>query len=140
MYVTIYGSITEFQKKNIRVVSKGVCLAVMDKLLHVYEEDEIPAQILLADDTQAKLRLGVVVTAGVPERSRLSRAKVLSGSDIDTHYLKGFEGMDLVKFVEDPDAYLGKLKVFKGNFYGNPSELLDGDYLEICTDLVEAKE
>lgn len=139
-YIGFLDTSEYYEKKNIKIVSKGVCVAVMDKLLHVYEEDEIPAQILLADDTQAKLRLGVVVTADVPERSRLSRAKVLSGSDIDTHYLKGFKDMDLVKFVEDPDAYLGKLKVFKGDFYGDPSELLDGDYLEICTDLVEVNE
>lgn len=139
-YIGFLDTSEYYGKKNIKIVSKGVCLAVMDKLLHVYEEGEIPSQILLADDTRDKLRLGVVVTADVPERSRLSRAKVLSGSDIDTHYLKGFGGMDLVKFVEDPDAYLGKLKVFKGSFYGNPSELLDGDYLEICTDLVEVKE
>lgn len=133
-YIGFFDTSEYVGKKNIKVIAKGVCLAVKDKLLHIYEENEIPQYILLAEQTDTRLRLGVVVTANVPERSRVSRAKVLSGSDIDTHYLKGFNNMELAMFMENPDNYVGKLKVFKGQFYGNPEEILDGDYLEICKD------
>lgn len=138
-YIGFFDTSEYYGKKNIRVVSKGVCIAVMDKLLHVYEEEDIPDCLLLADDTKDKIRVGVVVIDGVIEKSRLSRTKVLSGTDIDTHYLKGFKGIQCAMFISNVDSYVGKLKVFKNEWLGNPEEVLDGDYLDICKDLVPAQ-
>lgn len=134
-YIGFFDTSEFVGKKNTKIINNGVCLAVGDKLLHVYEENEIPEYILLADDTTERLRLGVVITEDVPVRSRTSRAKVLSGSDINTFYLKGFEKFGLATYIENPDSFIGKLKWFKGEFYGNPEEMLDGDYLDVCKDL-----
>lgn len=133
-YVGYFDTAEYVGKKNIKIIAKGVCTAVMDKLLHVYEEEEIPDHILLADDSTGKIRVGIVQTNLVPERSRVSRAKVLTGDNIDTHYLKGFKNLELVGYMEDPDQYIGKLKVLKSEIYGDSSALEDGDYVELCKD------
>jgi len=133
-YIGYLDTMEYLGKKNIKIVSKGICLAVMDKLLHVYEEKDIPMQILLADDSTGKVRLGVVNTNSIAERSRISRAKVLSGDNINTKYLKGFNDFELVKYLEDPDQFMGKLKIMKSNFLGNPCDLEDGDYIDLCKD------
>lgn len=135
-YIGFFDTSEYYGKKLINVVNQGVCLAVRDKLLEIYEENQIPEYLLLADDTGSKVKVGVVVTNTIPERSRLSRAKVLScGGEINTKYLKGFNGMGLASFISDPDDYIGKLKVFKGDWYGDPGEVQDGYYLEMCKDL-----
>lgn len=135
-YIGFFDTSEYYGKKLINVVNQGVCLAVRDKLLEIYEEDQIPECLLLADDTGNKVKIGVVVTSTVPERSRLSRAKVLScGGEINTKYLKGFNGMGLATFISEPDDYVGKLKVFKGTWYGDPGEVEDGYYLDMCKDL-----
>ena len=135
-YIGFFDTSEFVGKKNTKIISNGVPLAVRDQLLEIYEEDEIPQHILLADDTGNYLKMGVVCTENVPVRSRTSRAKVLTGSDtINTKYLKGFNGFELTKYIENPDAYIGKLKRFKGKFFGDPGEMLDGKYLELCKDL-----
>lgn len=133
-YIGFFDTSEYVGKKNIKIIAQGVCLAVKDKLLHIYEEEDIPDYILLADDTKDKIRLGIVNTADVPVRSRTSRAKVLSGVDIDTHYLNGYNGFDLVKYITNSEDHIGKLKNFKGEFIGDPSDLDDGFYLNICKD------
>lgn len=136
-YIGFFDTSEFLGKKNIKIVANGVCTAVRDQLLEIYEEDEVPEYLLLADDTSDKIKLGVVVMNTVPERSRTSRAKVLSGNNINTKYLKGFYGLGLAQFIENPDAYIGKLKVFKGEWYGEPEEVEDGFYLEYCKDIKE---
>ena len=124
-------------KKNTKAVSHGVCTAVRDKLLKVYEESEIPEYLLLADNSGKALRLGVVPVRDIPERSRTSRAKVLQGSDINTEYIKAFNNFELVQYITQADDYVGKLKNFKGEFLGDPSEMLEGEYLDVCKDLIQ---
>lgn len=124
-------------KKNTKAVSHGVCTAVRDKLLKVYEEYEIPEYLLLADNSGKALRLGVVPVRDIPERSRTSRAKVLQGSDINTEYIKAFNNFELVQYITQADDYVGKLKNFKGEFLGDPSEMLEGEYLDVCKDLIQ---
>lgn len=134
-YVGFFDTKEWFEKKVVKVVSKGVCLAVMDKLLEVYEEDEIPQCLVLADDTGKNVKLGIVVSDSIPRRSRTSRAKVFSGSDIDTRYITGKSFFDIRTFINDPDKYVGKLmKVTEESFIGDPSELDDGKYLAYCKD------
>lgn len=129
-YVGFFDTSEFYGKKNIKIVSKGVCLAVMDKLLEVYEEDEIPDTLLLADDTQGYIRVATLVTNSIPERSRLSRAKVVQGTDIDTKYIKGFNNLGLVQFMTGSDDYVGKLKRFKGEFTDPNAEIPDGRFIE----------
>lgn len=136
-YIGFFDTSEFLGKKNIKIIANGVCTAVRDQLLEIYEEDEVPEYLLLADDTSDKIKLGVVVMNTVPERRRTSRAKVLSGNYINTKYLKGFNGLDLAGFIENPDSLIGKLKVFKGEWYGEPEEVEDGFYLEYCKDIEE---
>lgn len=138
-YIGYFDTSEFYGKKNIKAIANGVCLAVKDKLLHIYEENEVPDYLVLADDTGSKTKLGVVVMEDVPERSRLSRAKVLSGTDINTEYMHGFNGMDLVKFMSSPDNYIGKLKIFKDEVYDDSVELEHGDYLGICVDFEDVE-
>lgn len=136
-YVGFFDTSEFLGKKNIKIIANGVCTAVRDQLLEIFEEDEVPEYLLLADDTSDKIKLGVVVMDSVPERRRTSRAKVLSGNYINTKYLKGFNGLELAGFIENPDSLIGKLKVFKGEWYGEPEEVEDGFYLEYCKDIEE---
>ena len=131
-YVGFFDTNEFYGKKNIKIVSKGVCTAVMDKLLEIYEENEIPDYLLLADDTKGDLRIAVLVTQTVPERSRLSRAKVVNGTDIDTKYIKGFNNLELIQFMSQSDDYVGK---FKGYFYDTDAEIPDGKLLEFNLNL-----
>lgn len=127
----------EFQdKKNTRVINNGVCLAVRDKLLEVIEEDDIPSYLLLAGEEGDRIRMGIVPTKGIAVRSRLSRTKVLNGDRINTSYIKGFRnGYELAGFMHNPDDYLGKYKWYKDEFIGDPEEVKDGKYLDVCLDL-----
>ena len=129
---------SEFEgKRNSRVINNGVCLAVRDKLLEVYDEDKVPRYLLLADDSYMdRVRIGIVETEGIAIRSRTSRAKVLNGDYINTSYIKGFnDPMQLSMFMEHAEQHIGKLKWYKGNFYGEDTEIADGTYLDICKDL-----
>lgn len=139
-YIGFFDTNEFLGKKNIKAIANGVCLAVKDKLLHIYEENEVPDYLVLADDSGSKTKLGVVVMEDVPERSRLSRAKVLSGTDINTEYMHGFNGMGLMKFMSNPDSYIGKLKIFKDDIYDDSVELGQGNYLSICVDFEDAEE
>lgn len=132
-YIGFFDTAEYYGKKNIKCISNGVCLAVYDKLLEVYEERDIPQQILLANVINEDVYLGVATIDGLQERSRLSRTKVFPGK-IDTPYLKEFNGMEIYNFIEKPEEYMGKVKKFKHRFFGNPSDVRDGMYLDICKD------
>ena len=106
----------------------------MDKLLEVIEEKDIPEYILVADDTNV-LKIGIIPTRNIPVRSRTSRAKVLSGTDIDTKYLKLCSAFEVPTYITESENYVGKLKRFKGEFIGDPEEMLDGTYVGMCVDL-----
>ena len=121
-------------KRNTKIISKGVNTAVMDKLLEVYEEDEIPMEMVCADDTTGVDRLGVCVLAEVGFRGRLSRTKIFPG-DVNISYLKGCNEMELYSYLERPDLYAGKYRRLTTKILGDPEELLDGRYLGICKDL-----
>ena len=139
-YIGFFDTNEFYGKKNIKTIANGVCLAVRDKLLHIYEENEVPDYLVLADDSGSKTKLGVVVMEDVPERSRLSRAKVLSGTDINTEYMYGFKDMGLAKYISNPENYVGKLKIFKDEVYDDSVELEAGDYLSICKDFEDVEE
>lgn len=135
-YVGFFDTSEWFEKKVVKVVSKGVCIAVMDKLLEVYEEADIPQCLVLADDTGKHIKVGIVNTSSIPERSRTSRAKVLNGTNIDTHYIKGMSFMDVRTYIKDPNKFVGKMtKISDDTFLGDPSDLDDGKYLEYCPDI-----
>lgn len=135
-FIGTFDTSEHLGKKNTKVIANGVCRAVRDKLVAVYEEGEIPDYLLFADDSGRNLKLGVVVMGDVREAGRTSRAKVLGGSDINAIYMKDFRGMELVKYISNPDDYIGKLKVFHGEFLGDPGELETGFYYDLCPDIV----
>lgn len=132
-YIGFFNTAEYYGKKNTKCISNGVCLAVYDKLLEVYEEKDIPQQLLLANEVNDEVYLGIVNIEGLPERSRLSRTKIFPGT-INTPYLKEFNGMEVYNFIEKPEEYFGKVKKFKHSFYGDPTEVRDGMYLDICKD------
>lgn len=133
-FVGFFNTEEFLNKRNTKIISNGVCLAVMDKLLEVIEEKDIPEYILVADDTNA-LKIGIIPTRNIPVRSRTSRAKVLSGTDIDTKYLKLCSAFEVPTYITESENYVGKLKRFKGEFIGDPEEMLDGTYVDMCVDL-----
>lgn len=130
-YIGFLDTSEYYGKKNIKIVSKGVHLAVNDELLHVYEEDEIPEYLVLVQDEGEKYKLGIVNTRGIPERSRLSRSKVLSttSGEINTEYLTGFKNaFDLVRVLPNMDKFVGKLKYIKDDI---DLEVSGGMYLDV---------
>ena len=135
-YVGFFDTSEWVGKKLVKIISKGVCLAVMDKLLEIYEEEDIPQCIVVADDTGRKVKLGIADVNTIPERGRTSRAKVFNGSNIDTYYIKGMSYLDAHSYVRSADDFVGKMKaVSEDTFIGDPSDLEDGRYLEICKDI-----
>lgn len=132
-YIGFFDTSKYYGKRNIKIVNNGVCLAVYDKLLEVYEESDIPQQIMFADDTDDIVRVGIVTIEGLIEKSSLSRTKIFQG-EVNTPYLKEFNGMDVYNYLEKAEDYMGKFKVLKHEIYGDPSELRDGLYLDICLD------
>lgn len=130
-YVGFFDTAEYVGKKNIKIISKGICTAVYDKLLEVYEEDKIPEMLLLADDTDGVVKVGIIQTSTIPERSRTSRAKIFSG-DVNTKYILEMNGMDMYNTIERPELYMGKVKRLKTELYAN--EVRDGKYLDICVD------
>jgi len=135
-YAGFFDTSEWLDKKVVKVISKGVSTAVMDKLLEVY--DEIPQFLVLADDTGKYVKICVVDTANIPDRHRSSRAKIMQGTGIDTHYIKGFmRPIDLHSYIRDPQQYVDKLTTVKTDtFAGDVEEMLEGKYLDICKDLV----
>lgn len=123
------------EKKVVKVVSKGVCLAVMDKLLEVYEEKDIPEYLLLADNTGKHLKIGIVDTKEVPERGRTSRAKIFGGTDINTKYIMGMSVLDVYETVKDANNFLNKLAKVKDETFIGDVSIEEGKYLEYCKDL-----
>lgn len=130
-YVGFIDTSEWLDKKVVKISSKGVCLAVMDKLLEVYEEEDFPQCLILADDTGKNIKLGVVKTEDIPMRGRQSRAKIFGGTHIDTKYIKGCSYFELVKYLKNPDRYFNKLVVAEDDaFIGDIEEMADGTYLE----------
>lgn len=132
-YIGFFDTAKYYGKRNIKIINNGVCLAVYDKLLEVYEEADIPQQIMFADDTNDVIRVGIVTIEGLIEKSSLSRTKIFQG-EVNTPYLKEFNGMDIYNYLEKAEEYMGKFKVLRHEIYGDPSELRDGLYLDICLD------
>lgn len=126
-------------KKNTKIIRNGVSLKVMDKLLHVYEESDVPKYLMVADDSTGRIKLGIVETSTIPVRSRRSAAKVFSSNgNEDIHYLRGFDSpFELNAFIRNAKVYLNRLKAVSdiNDFQGDPSTLEDGTYLELCKDL-----
>lgn len=132
-YIGFFDTSEFVGKKNIKVVTNGVPLAVMDKLLHVFEEDEIPPALLLCDDSGSKMKIGIVASHEIPVRSRTSRAKVLTGSDINVEHFYPTFGVELTRLLPNFNSYVGKLKVLRDDVNGDV-DLEDGRYLDICED------
>lgn len=123
-------------KKLVRFTNAGVCTAVMDQLLHVYEEDEIPKVLMLADDTGKHVKMGVLYTDDIPVRSRTSRAKVFNGTGICTKQLRGFDYMKAIAYCRNMDKYVNKLKVLDFNDLADGGDgFEEGIYLDICKNI-----
>lgn len=135
-YIGYLDTSEYYGKKNIKVISKGVCNAVYDQLLEVYEEKDIPQMLMFADDTDGIVKVGIVNIDSVIERGRLSRAKIFEGT-VNCPYLREFNGMEIYKYIEKPEQYMGKFKRLRTKIYGDPEELRDGKYLSLCKDFEE---
>lgn len=132
-YIGFFDTAEYYGKKLIKVVSKGVSLAVGDKLLQVYEDDELPQMIAVADDPDGVWKFGVIITEGTIHKSRLSRTKVLDGN-VNYKYIRGFNGMEIYSFMEHPEKYMGKMRKLNSEIYGD-SDMEEGRYLELCKDI-----
>lgn len=135
-YVGFFDTAEYYGKRVTRVVNNGVCLAVYDKLLEVYEEKDIPQLLMLADDTEDVVKVGVIATDIINVRARTSRAKIFDGK-VNCPYIKEFNGMEIYSYLENAQNYMGKFKILRNEILGNPEELRDGLYLDICRDYEE---
>lgn len=135
-FVGFFDTSEYFGKKNIKVINNGVCTAVIEKLLEVVEEDDIPEYMLVGDNSQGYVKVGICKVDTIKEKSRRSRTRVFTGTDIDIHFLKGFKDpLEVWKFIDSPEIYMGKLRRQKTEFLGDPEEVLEGRYVDICVDL-----
>lgn len=133
-----YLDTSEFlNKKVVGVVQNGVCQAVFDKLLEVYEEGEVPQMLLLANqDYKGNITCGIADMGNIQAKSRLSRTKVLQGK-VDAPYLRELNGMDMFSYVENYDYYIGRFMRLRSKINGDVSEIRDGKYLELCKDFTD---
>lgn len=136
-YVGFFDTSEWVGKKVVRVTKSGVPLAVMDKLLEIYEERDYPQFLMLGDDSGRNIKIGLVQTCRIPERSRTSRAKVVSNSGVNIKYILGLSAMELMTTVRDFDKYMDRMSsVSDTTFFEDADvELQDGKYLEYCPDL-----
>lgn len=132
-YIGYFDTAEYYGKKLIKVVSKGVCLAVGDKLLQVYEEGTVPQMIAVADNPDDVWKFGVITTDNVNHKSRLSRTKVLDGN-VNYKYIRGFNGMEIYSFMDHPEKYMGRMRKLTSEIYGD-SDMEEGRYLNLCKDL-----
>lgn len=125
---------SEFEgKKKVRTVQRGVDQNVYNMLLEVYEEDQFPEYLVVADEqANGKVRFGVTRVSEIREASRKSRAKVFGGNNIDIKYIAGMKYMDLLQFMEEPLYYVNRMRSL-GNreVYGDVSTIMkEGRYYE----------
>lgn len=118
-------------KKAYKVVSKGVDLNVYDKLIEVYEEDEIPEYLLVADYRNDDVRFGLAKVSDIRVASRRSRAKVFGGDGVNIGYLCGMNFGELFNFMEDPFYYTNRMRPLgKREVYGDTELVKEGRYDE----------
>ena len=110
----------------------GVNKAVGTDLLEVYEEDTTPEYLMLADDSGDNIMAGIVTLEDVQVKGRLSRTKLFPGK-VHSSYIREMTFGDLYNYIKDPTPYVGSYAPITGDdFVGEPSELRDGMYLDIC--------
>ena len=112
-------------KKIVKYTSNGVCTAVMDQLLQVYEEKDIPQCLIFADTHGKRMKIGIVDTDTIPERSRTSRAKIFDGTGICTEYILGCSYLQAQIYIKNSAKFVGKLAKV------NPEEDLSEEELNL---------
>ena len=117
----------------IRDSVKGVPLKVMDKLLDVIEEDDIPEYLMVAGDDKGVIRIGIKKVENIPIRSRHSCANVFgTGNDRNIKYLRGFNNyFEIMEFIDQPDIYMGQFKKLSTNINGEPTTPVSYTHLDV---------
>lgn len=126
-YVGFFDTSEWVGKKRVKIVNRGVDLSVFDRLVEVVEEENIPEYLVVADDHGKKVRFGVAQVSAIGEKSRKSRTKVFSGSNVNINYWAGMDYMQLLSFMKDPQYYLNKLKPHK-DIIGDVAVMKEGRY------------
>lgn len=127
-------------KKVMKIINKGVCTAVMDKLLQIYDEENKPNCLLFVDNSGRFEKLGIVVTKGLPIRSNLSRAKVFDGTNIDTKYIAEMSYLDVHANVNNNSKYTGRLGRYKEEDITGDIPIHEGFYTKYCNHIISVSE
>ena len=104
-------------KKRIKVINDGVDTHVLDSLLDVIEEKDIPKYVMFEDTHNGKRKYGLVDMSTVKVGSRKTRRKVLSGNaDMQAESYALFnDPIELYKFNSSVKRYFDRMRPFKEN-------------------------
>lgn len=131
-YVSFLDTSEFIGKRATKVISKGVPVYVMDKLLDVYEEEDIPEAFVFLDIYKDKQRVGVIKIENINEPSRKARTKVITGKNVDIRYSTGVSLEELQVNFPTYFAYLDRLVVLEEDVDISVSE---GKYTAFCVDI-----
>lgn len=120
-------------KTKVKVAFNGVDTRVKDRLLDVLDEDEMSDYIVVADDHGDSTKFGIIDLATYKERGRRTRTRVLKNKsnkygEMNCTYYAVMGTMDVYKFMEDPNVYLGKMLPHSGDIIGDLDVFKEGRY------------
>ena len=135
-YVGFFDTSEFVDRKNIvKIVMSGVNKYVGTELLEVYEEDNTPDYIMLADDSGDEIMAGIISMYDITVKGRLGRCKAFPGK-VHASYIREMTFSDLYSYIKNPDPYVGYyIPISADYFTGDPTELRDGKYLDICKEV-----
>lgn len=135
-YVGFFDTSEFVDRKNIvKIVTSGVNKYVGTELLEVYEEDNTPEYIMLADDSGDEIMAGIISMYDITVKGRLGRCKAFPGK-VHASYIREMTFSDLYSYIKNPDPYVGYYVPISADYFtGDPTELRDGKYLGICKEV-----
>ena len=112
-------------KKRSKIVFNGVDPRVGSQLLEVFEEDEMPKYLMVADDHGSTTKFGLTDVSQVLVKGRTTRTRVWRGENINCNYYAKLEYRDLLMHLKNVNYFMGAMKCPKPDSFNNVDALLE---------------
>ena len=112
-------------KKRSKIVFNGVDPRVGSQLLEVFEEDEMPKYLMVADDHGNTTKFGLTDVSQVLVKGRTTRTRVWRGENINCNYYAKLEYRDILIHLKNANYFMGAVKCPKPDSFNNVDALLE---------------
>ena len=112
-------------KKRSKIVFNGVDPRVGSQLLEVFEEDEMPKYLMVADDHGSTTKFGLTEVSQVLVKGRTTRTRVWRGGNINCNYYAKLEYRDILMHLKNANYFMGAVKCPKPDSFNNVDALLE---------------